>query len=400
MFDDLSQEIIKVVQNKKDFENYSDKSLKTKTTVSKKRRSGSSKLVLQVDSLARKICRVVQDFRNRKFREKDHLLEENLASFSQNSFVNDLEKEEQEEIKECNEEKEEEETEKPKENVSFRKNLGDLKDFNFVLERTKDFFKYSVKEAARQGCDLTELVGVTMYRYLYVHNRPLAYQMLQLFKTGTMACRQVAMEKSLAILERRRLSKEGFRSLRRILQADGLRMPPYEEVAKLRLLITPPLKPHYHNSGLVIGVCTSMKDSLSLTVRRMLQAGQIDFLESVTTNLVGRISVGTDGAGGQSEHRQKSGMGISSTHTLSCLYQLTEIAVLETSGEFCLDRFCNPDHRKDCMWCPKDATEVNCHRELEVQEAGVYICSRQFLFGTMLFSSKYEISQERANIVF
>ena len=90
LFDNLSQEAIEVVQNKKDIKDYTEKSLKKKTTVSKKEgldlvikeklspvqaayqllrnvtghnlenisEKCESKLLLQVDSLARKICSV------------------------------------------------------------------------------------------------------------------------------------------------------------------------------------------------------------------------------------------------------------------------------------------------------------------------------------------------------
>ena len=50
-----------------------------------------------------------------------------------------------------------------------------------------------------------------------------------------------------------------------------------------------------------------------MTVRRMIQAGSADFLAAASTSLVAGVSVGTDGAGGQKEYRQQSGIAVSST---------------------------------------------------------------------------------------
>ena len=308
------------------------------------------RLLLEVDHLARKIRRLQEDDRKKKFRGKPEMLEEDLASYSQNSFIKEKQQFSQD-LTLANEDFEminAEVKEQP-----FRKKLRDCKDFDYVLERTRPIYHTLLDEAARQGCDLSELAGLLMYRYLYVTNRCLSYQMLQLYKTGTMTYSKVNIEKALAILERRRLTKEGYRCLRRLLKPDGLRMPPYEEVARLKHLITPPLRPYYHVTGLKVGVCTGLADSLGMTVRRMIQAGSADFLAAASTSLVAGVSVGTDGAGGQKEYRQQSGIGVSSTHTLSSLYQLTEVSQLATEDDHCIDKQTDPDHdsRGRCFWC-------------------------------------------------
>jgi hypothetical protein len=248
----------------------------------------------------------------------------------------------------------EEETEK-----RYRKELKQCKDFDYILERTRPIYLTMLGEAARQGCDLTELAALLIYRNNYVTRRTLALQMLNLFKTGAMTFNKVAIEKALNILERRRLTKEGYRQTRRLLKPDGVKLPTYEELSRLRRLITPPLRPYYHETGLEVGVCTSLNASLAMTVRRMIQAGQGGFLAAASSSLVAAVTIGTDGAGGQREHRQKAGIGISSSHSLSSLYQVTEISELETKADYCIDMFRDPDHKPaECLWCPSSVRPV------------------------------------------
>jgi hypothetical protein len=312
-------------------------------------RKDEKRMLLEVDRLARKIRQLLYDQKAKKFFKSPELLEDNLATFSQNSFVDKIrEKSEYESEEENSMEVQEEETEK-----RYRKELKHCKDFDYILERTRPIYLTMLGEAARQGCDLTELAALLIYRNNYVTRRPLAIQMLNLFKTGAMSFNKVAIEKALNILERRRLTKEGYRQTRRLLKPDGVKLPTYEELSRLRRLITPPLRPYYHETGLEVGVCTSLDASLALTVRRMIQAGQGGFLAAASSSLVAAVTIGTDGAGGQREHRQKAGIGISSSHSLSSLYQLTEVSELETKADYCIDMFRDPDHKPaQCLWCP------------------------------------------------
>ena len=56
-------------------------------------------------------------------------------------------------------------------------------------------------------------------------------------------------------------------------------------------------------------------------------------------------------------YRQKSQVGVASTHSLSGMYVLTSIAQLETTGDSCVDRLArNPDHGKD----PKTKEPQTC----------------------------------------
>ena len=323
------------------------------------------RLLLEIDHLARKIRHLQEDNKKRKFKGKPELLEEDLASYSQSSFVQKKGDFSEKDVTLAQEDVTMTETEVKEQ--PFRKKLKECKDFEYVLERTRPIYHTLLEEAARQGCDLSELAGLLMYRYLYVTNRCLSYQMLQLYKTGTMTYSKVNIEKALSILERRRLTKEGYRCLRRLLKPDGLRMPPYEEVARLKHLITPPLRPYYHVTGLKVGVCTGLADSLSMTVRRMIQAGSADFLAAACTSLVAGVSVRTDGAGGQKEYRQQSGIAVSSTHTLSSLYQLTEVSQLATEGGYCIDKQTDPEHdsRGRCFWCSTSVSGLQGRGEVE-----------------------------------
>ena len=152
-----------------------------------------------------------------------------------------------------------------------------------------------------------------------------------------------------------------------MLKPNGLRLPHYEEVARLKHLITPPFRPYYYVTGLKVGVCTGLADSLSMTVRRMIQAGSADFLAAASTSLVAGVSVGTDGAGGQKEYRQQSEIGVSSTHTMSSLYQLTEVSQLATEGDYCIDKHTDPDHdrRGRCFWCSTSVSGLQGRGEVE-----------------------------------
>jgi hypothetical protein len=314
-------------------------------------RRDENRMMLEVDRLARKIRQLLYDYKGRKFKKSPELLEDDLATFSQNSFVAKI-GEQSEEDKFEEENSMEVEEEEPKEK-RYRKELKHCKDFDYILERTRPIYLTMLGEAARQGCDLTELAALLIYRNNYVTRRTLAVQMLNLFKTGAMTFNKVAIEKALNILERRRLTKEGYRQTRRLLKPDGVKLPTYEELSRLRRLITPPLRPYYHETGLEVGVCTSLNASLALTVRRMIQAGQGGFLAAASSSLVAAVTIGTDGAGGQREHRQKAGIGISSSHSLSSLYQLTEVSELETKADYCIDMFRDPDHKPaQCLWCP------------------------------------------------
>ena len=209
-------------------------------------RKDENRMLLEVDRLARKIRQLLYDFRARKFKKSPELLEDDLATFSQNSFVTKMQEQSEEEFEEENSmEVEGETTEK-----RYNKALKHCKDFDYILARTRPIYLMMLEEAARQGCDLTELAALLIYRNNYVTRRSLAVQMLNLFKTGAMTFNKVAIEKALNILERRRLTKEGYRQTRRLLKPDGVMLPTYEELSRLRRLITPPLRPYYHETGL------------------------------------------------------------------------------------------------------------------------------------------------------
>ena len=104
-----------------------------------------------------------------------------------------------------------------------------------------------------------------------------------------------------------------------------------------------------------------------MTVRRMIQAGSADFLAAASTSLVAGVSVGTEGAGGQKEYQQQSEIGVSSTHTILSLYQLTEVSQLALEGDYCIDKHTDPDHdrRGRCFWCSTSVSGLQGRGEVE-----------------------------------
>ena len=98
-----------------------------------------------------------------------------------------------------------------------------------------------------------------------------------------------------------------------------------------------------------------------------MQTGQAAFLTTEQSSLVCNVTIGVDGRGSEKVgwetlqwqvlcpnifspqiYRQKSQVGVASTHSLSGMYVLTSIAELETTGDSCVDRLArNPDHGID-----------------------------------------------------
>ena len=89
------------------------------------------RLLLEVDHLARRIRRLQDDNKKKKFRGKPELLEEDLASYSQNSFIQ-TKQQFSEDVTLAKDNvlmSEDEVKEKP-----FRKKLKECKDFEYVFE--------------------------------------------------------------------------------------------------------------------------------------------------------------------------------------------------------------------------------------------------------------------------
>ena len=78
----------------------------------------------------------------------------------------------------------------------------------------------------------------------------------------------VGVEKALALTERCRLGKSGYRYVHRQLKPHGLQMPYYPEVAELRRQNCPVLRPYNDMAGRVVGLTAGLQDSLQLTLRR------------------------------------------------------------------------------------------------------------------------------------
>ncbi len=135
------------------------------------------------------------------------------------------------------------------------------------------------------------------------------------------------------------------RYLHRQLKPHGLKMPYYPAVAELRRQVCPLLRPYIDMAGRLVGVTAGLRDSLQLTLRRQIQSGQAGYLETADCSLSVDITIGFDGRGEKTEYKQRSQVGIDTSHSLSCQYLITEVSKLASGETDCLDRNRDPGHQ-------------------------------------------------------
>ena len=90
------------------------------------------------------------------------------------------------------------------------------------------------QEAQELMTSPTALLAFLLYRLNYVHRRNFAMKMLKVFKEDEWTEEKVGVEEALALLERRRLGKGGYRYVAKHFRPHGLVLPSYPEVAALR----------------------------------------------------------------------------------------------------------------------------------------------------------------------
>jgi hypothetical protein len=182
-------------------------------------RKDGNRMLLEVDCLARKIRQVLYDHKAKKFLKKRELLEDNLASFSQNSFVAKIREQAEDESEEETslEVEDEEVTEETKEKV-YRKALNKLKDKDTMKRRTDAILAAVRLEAAKQDVTTTELLAYLLYRESYNQDKKLAEAMLRQFKGGEMKENKVSDMKTLAMVLRGRFGRTTYFNVRRTLR--------------------------------------------------------------------------------------------------------------------------------------------------------------------------------------
>ena len=169
----------------------------------------------------------------------------------------------------------------------YRKPLDKCRSLDTISDRTDEILKTIRDEAQLQEVTNQQLLAFLLYRVSYEHNRDLAKKMFQLFRSGEWqsGLEPVGKEKMLALTERCRLGKGGFRYLHRQLKPHGLKMPYYPAVADLRRQTCPVLRPYCNMAGQLVGVTAGLRDSLQLTLRRHIQSGQAGYLETANSSL-------------------------------------------------------------------------------------------------------------------
>ena len=293
-----------------------------------------------MDKVLRKLEKKRKEKRFRGTNELDDTFEKN----SQSSLVELIRDEKGVNAKEKEEEKP---VKKQK-----RKPLDKCRNLEYIAEETKKILETIRSEAEELLVTDLQLLSYLLYRVSYTHNRDLAKHMFQLFRSGEWqpGLEPVCREKALALTERCRLGKGGFRYLHRQLKPHGLKMPYYPAVAELRRQACPVLRPYTDMAGRVVGLTAGLLDSLQLTLRRHIQSGQASYLETTDCSLSVGITIGFDGRGEKSEYKQKSQVGIDTSHSLSCQYMVTDISKLDNTETDCLDRKRDPGHlNSDCV---------------------------------------------------
>ena len=95
----------------------------------------------------------------------------------------------------------------------YRKPLDRCRDVQTLKDRTQDILETIRSEAGVQEVTVVQLLAYLMYRLSYEHDRDLARKMFHLFRSGEWepGLEPVGQEKALALTERCRLGKGGFR---------------------------------------------------------------------------------------------------------------------------------------------------------------------------------------------
>ena len=169
-------------------------------------------------NLGSKISKLVKANKERKFRNNPEVLEDSFDVGSQSSL--------KEHVKEGKPKEEQKVEDKIEERTSKKKipriPLNRCKHLETAKDRTDEVLGAVKDEAVRQIVTPSALLAFLLYRLNYVKRRTFAQKMLKLFENDEWNEEAVGVEKALAILERRKLGKGGYREVRKQLRPHGL----------------------------------------------------------------------------------------------------------------------------------------------------------------------------------
>ena len=175
---------------------------------------------MAVKNLGSKISKLVKADKEKKFRHRPEELEDSFDVGSQSSLkehVKEGKSKEEPKLEDKTEERTVKNTKKiPRIPLNRCKRLEDAKD------RTDDILGAVKDEAVRQMVTPTALLAFLLYRLNYVKRRTFAQKMLKLFENDEWSEEAMGVEKALALLERRKLGKGGYREVRKQLRPHGL----------------------------------------------------------------------------------------------------------------------------------------------------------------------------------
>ena len=221
-----------------------------------------------------------------------------------------------------------------------------MKDWKHILARTKKSYDAVKEDAQKQGVSTTQLLALHMYRENYNTNRDLAILSYKIYKKEDLKKPKfVDPERALHLSERLKLGRGRYTDLK-ILMKNFVTLPTYAEVSLLRRAYSPKLKPFFNQDNQVVGICSDMKESLQCHIQRMIQSGDIgSWIDNVETSLLVKVTVGMDGRGKEKEYKQRCQVSISTTHSFSITYFISDIAEIPNAKNGCVDCYCDKKHR-------------------------------------------------------
>ena len=190
--------------------------------------------------LKTKLSKLDKANKSRKFRNKsgEKLLDETFENISQSSML-DMVKSQQATPDVSSQGDMEGTGEEDKSTRTVRKPLNQCKDSKKMKEKTDNILEQVVAEAEVLMVTPTALMSYLLHRLNYNNRRDFARCMFRLFKDDSWDTEVVGLEKALALVERRRLGKSGYRYIKKHL----IRIGPQKDCFRSKNGLIGPLGP-------------------------------------------------------------------------------------------------------------------------------------------------------------
>lgn len=263
------------------------------------------------DQIRRKLHRLLQEDKSRKFRNNPEQLDTTFVSASQFSDLAD--------------------SSPPSSLDLFSKDLysglqdnrpseyekAPITDPNLskktLRRRTKEFRDIFEDKAREFGCTTVQLAGLFIYLDSYPQDRQTAQLGWNLFEGKAME-KQVSTPEAVWIMERNKMSWAGYQELRlRLL--DRLVLPPRYLISEMTKRSLPSLEEYNH------GVRASLTECIKLTLEE-----QLSLIKEVPRLINFKFCYGMDGSGQHSDYEQKSKKDYSTSSVVFSAFSLISIS--------------------------------------------------------------------------